>query len=81
MKPTMLLQLVILLVAAALLTASVRWDNAAVAAMEPQATATPNPCEEWAKAGAQIIFKCIDDEPPYAICYVPVGGVMQCLKE
>lgn len=52
------------------------------AASEPQATAMPeNPCAEWGLAGAQTIFKCIDEEPPYAICYVPVGGVMQCLKD
>lgn len=48
----------------------------------PAATAEPiEQCSEWRKAGVQVIHKCVDDEPPYAICYVPVGGVMQCLIE
>jgi hypothetical protein len=55
-----------------------------VQAAEPLKVSTPEPvkpCIEWMTAGAQVIFKCVDEEPPYATCYSPVGGVMQCLKE
>lgn len=73
----------LLCLAGMLVTAFVVGDlSVSAATPEPVATATPiNPCAEWGLAGAQIIFKCVDEEPPYAVCYVPVGGVMQCLIE
>lgn len=44
-------------------------------------TPTVIPCPEWRMAGGQIIYKCVDDEAPWATCYQPLGGVLQCLKE
>lgn len=49
----------------------------------PAKAATPEPveaCPEWKTAGGVPIYKCID-ELDDSICYVPVGGVMQCLKD
>lgn len=47
-------------------------------ATEPLATAEPvEPCPEWRKAGVQVIHKCVDEDHDM-VCFVPVGGVMQC---
>lgn len=52
------------------------------APFEPMATVTPvPPCQLWRMAGDQKIYKCVDDEAPWATCYQPAGGVLQCLKE
>lgn len=55
-----------------------------VAAPEQPVTAAPptvEACEKKFMAGEQPIYKCVDDEPPWAVCYQPEGGVMQCVKE
>lgn len=46
-------------------------------ATEPLATETVEPCPEWRKAGVQVIHKCVDEDHDM-VCFVPVGGVMQC---
>lgn len=71
------LQLIILLFAAVMLAASVRWDNAAVAAMEPQAKETPeNPCEEWGKVGIVAIYKCVDEETGFTFYQNALGFML-----
>jgi hypothetical protein len=44
-------------------------------------TAVPvESCEPWRMAGTLIIYKCVDEDPPWATCYAQ-GVMLFCVME
>lgn len=53
---------------------------ALIAPEAPTVVPTPGTCLKWMMAGDQAIYKCVDEEAPWATCYQPAQGVLQCGK-
>lgn len=56
-------------------------DAVLIAPEAPTVVPTPGTCVKWMMAGDQAIYKCVDGEAPWATCYQPQGGVLQCVVE
>lgn len=71
---------ILLAVTSAAFVLLVYLDVHAVAAAPIAANDEPEPCEIFAKAGVQNIYRCIDWEMD-SVCYFSQNGFMFCLKD